>query len=181
MKIKDLKAREILDSRGNPTVEVDMYLEDDTFSRASIPSGASTGENEALELSDKDNRYLGKGVKKAVDNINQIIRPNIINKNFNQRSLDEYLISLDGTPNKSNLGANAILAVCLAFLKAQAKSSHKNLYEYVGIGTKMPTIMVNVINGGMHADNKLDFQEFMIVPKNKDKAKTKGRNTSTKR
>lgn len=167
MKITNILAREILDSRGNPTVEVDLYL-NDIMGRASVPSGASTGSKEALELRDKDYRYHGKGVLKAVDNVNTTIKNALLNKEFNQETLDKTLIELDGTDNKSNLGANAILAVSLAFLKATAKLNNKELYEYVGIDYSLPIAMMNIINGGAHADNNLDFQEFMIVVLNGD-------------
>lgn len=164
MKIENIKAREILDSRGNPTIEVELILENSYIGIASVPSGASTGSKEALELRDNDYRYHGKGVLKAVNNVNEIIRNNIIGKTFNQQELDQFLISLDGTENKSKLGANAILGVSLAFLKACAKKENKELFEYVGNGKTLPIAMMNVINGGQHADNNLDIQEFMIVP-----------------
>ncbi len=165
-KIKDIIGREILDSRGNPTVEVDMYLDDGQKVTASIPSGASCGSREALELRDNDsNRYLGKGVLKAVNNINEIIKPRIINQELDQVNIDKLLINLDGTPNKSNLGANAILAVSLATIKALAVSEHKELYEFLSNGkVTLPIPLINIINGGAHAANSLDIQEFMIVP-----------------
>lgn len=165
-KIRDINAREILDSRGNPTIEVDLVLEDGTCATASIPSGASTGSREALELRDRDKtRYHGKGVLAAIINVTQIIKPQLIGKEWNQRELDQFLIELDGTPNKSKLGANAILAVSLAFLKAQAKSEHKELYAYLSSGkVSLPIPFINIVNGGAHADNNLDIQEFMIVP-----------------
>lgn len=164
--IKDIKAREILDSRGNPTVEVDVILENGIVGRASVPSGASTGTNEALELRDNDSsRYMGKGVLKAVNNVNTIIRANLIGRDSsNQRDIDEMMLKLDGTKNKSNLGANATLGVSLANLKAASLDSKLPLYKYVGEGTTLPALMMNILNGGAHADNKLDFQEFMIVP-----------------
>lgn len=163
--IKNIKAREILDSRGNPTVEVDVILDNNSYGRCSVPSGASTGVSEALELRDKDNRYLGLGVKKAVSNINLIIKPALIGCDINnQEAIDKKLIEMDGTPNKSNLGANAILAVSLACLKAAAHSNGLPLYRYVGNGDKLPRAMMNIVNGGMHSNNNLDFQEFMIVP-----------------
>ena len=166
MKIIDLKSREILDSRGNPTVETDMYLEDGTFVRASVPSGASTGSNEALELRDKDKtRYNGKGVLKAVNNVNTIIRDALIGQELNQQEIDKLLIKLDGTKNKSNLGANAILSVSLCVMKAMAKIKHKNLYELFAGPYTMPYPMMNIINGGVHASSGLEIQEFMIVPK----------------
>lgn len=166
MKIKEIKAREILDSRGNPTVEVDVTLENGILGRASVPSGASTGVHEALELRDNDNaRYLGKGVLKAVNNVNTIIREKIVGMDVeNQKEIDYAMISLDGTKGKNNLGANAILGVSLATLKAAALNSGKKLYEYVGSEKLLPTPMMNILNGGAHADNGLDFQEFMIIP-----------------
>ena len=166
MKIKDIIAREILDSRGNPTVEVDMILENGACARASVPSGASTGSREALELRDKDsNRYQGKGVLKAVNNINEIIKPKLMGIEANVKVVDEILLKLDNTPNKINLGANATLAVSLACLKCEALLNNKELYEYVSDGqVSMPVPMVNIINGGAHAVNNLDIQEFMIVP-----------------
>lgn len=164
--IKDIKAREILDSRGNPTIEVDCILEDGSLGRASVPSGASTGSNEALELRDGGFRYLGLGVLKAVDNVNNIIRPALIGKEASDiRNIDETMLELDGTENKSKLGANAILGVSLAVLKASAISKGVSLYEYVGKGKRLPICMMNILNGGCHADNNLDFQEFMIMPK----------------
>ncbi len=164
-KIKDVKAREIMDSRGNPTVEVDVYLEDGSMGRAMVPSGASTGIREALELRDKDERFMGKGVLKAVNNVNTIIRDKVIGMEATkQEELDNLMIELDGTENKSNLGANAILGVSLANLKAAAISSKMPLYKYVGSGKTLPRPMMNIINGGAHADNHLDFQEYMIIP-----------------
>lgn len=170
MKIKNIIAREILDSRGNPTVEATVILEDNTEATASVPSGASTGVHEALELRDNDmNRYLGKGVLKAVSNINDIIKPKLIGLDVqNQKEIDELLINLDGTPNKEVLGANAILAVSLACLKTSSKCAKKELYEYIGRGTYMPRMMMNILNGGAHADNGLDCQEFMIIPMHKE-------------
>lgn len=166
MKILDIKGREIIDSRGNPTVEVDVILENGILGRASVPSGASTGEREAVELRDKDtNRYNGKGVLKAVDNVNNIIKPAIIGMDVtNQELIDKTMIELDGTKNKGNLGANAILGVSLACLRAAAFLNKKPIYKYIGAGTKLPVPMINILNGGAHADNNLDFQEFMIVP-----------------
>lgn len=166
MFIKDIHAREILDSRGNPTIEVDMTLDNGVTSTASVPSGASTGSREALELRDKDpKRYEGKGVLQAVSNVNTIIRPALIGKKADQLSIDNYLIKLDGTENKSNLGANAILAVSLACLKCLAKANDKELYEYVSNrNVTMPIPMINIINGGAHAVNNIDIQEFMIMP-----------------
>ncbi len=165
-KIKNVYAREILDSRGNPTVEVEVTLESGIVGTASVPSGASTGINEALELRDNDkNRYLGKGVLTAVNNVNSIIKDNIIGMDsLNQRKLDEALINLDGTENKQNLGANAILGVSLANLKAAAKYKNMELYEYLGNDYSMPRCMMNILNGGAHANNGLDTQEFMIIP-----------------
>ena len=170
MKIQKVEAIEILDSRGNPTVEVNLKLEDGTSSRAMVPSGASTGEREAAELRDGDkNRYGGKGVLKAVNNVHTIIAKAIENKSFNnQRELDYFLIELDGTVNKAKLGANAILGVSMAFARAKAVSAHIPLYQYLG-GTNahiMPVPCMNVINGGEHSDNNVDFQEFMIAPHN---------------
>jgi len=165
MKIKNIIGREILDSRGNPTVEVDVILEDGTLGRACVPSGASTGEREALELRDGGFRYLGKGVLKAVNNVNTILRDNLIGFDaYDQKGLDYKMIELDGTETKSKLGANAILGVSMANLKAAAISKGLPLYKYIGDGTLLPVPMMNIINGGAHADNKLDFQEFMIIP-----------------
>lgn len=166
MFIKDIHAREILDSRGNPTIEVDMTLDNGVTATASVPSGASTGSREALELRDKDpKRYEGKGVLQAVSNVNTIIRQALIGKKCDQLSIDNYLIKLDGTENKSNLGANAILAVSLACLKCLAKANDKELYEYVSNrNVTMPIPMINIINGGAHAVNNIDIQEFMIMP-----------------
>ena len=165
MKIKDIKAREILDSRGNPTVEVDVILENGILGRAAVPSGASTGEREALEMRDGGNRYCGKGVLNAVNNVNTIIRDAVIGMDAaDQRALDYKMIELDGTETKSKLGANAILGVSMAALKASAINEGKPLYQYVGDGIVLPVPMMNIINGGAHADNKLDFQEFMIIP-----------------
>lgn len=163
--IKDVKAREILDSRGNPTIEVDIICDDGSFGRSSVPSGASTGINEALELRDNDNRYMGKGVLKAVSNVNEIIKPRLIGMDVtNQREIDNLLISIDGTENKSHLGANAMLGVSLSCLKAAAAAKKMPLYKYLGNGEELPVPMMNILNGGAHADNNLDFQEFMIVP-----------------
>ena len=169
-KIIDIKAREILDSRGNPTIEVDVLTDSGAFGRTSIPSGASTGSHEALELRDDDkNRYMGKGVLKAVDNVNNIIKPKLVGMEVNEQKLiDNTMIELDGTPNKSKLGANAILGVSLSCLKASAQENNKELYEYLGSEYSMPYPMMNILNGGMHADNMLDFQEFMIIPQQKD-------------
>lgn len=165
-KIKNIKAREILDSRGNPTVEVDVILESGTVGRAAVPSGASTGSKEALELRDNDpKRYQGKGVLKAVNNVNTIIKEALVGKEAsNQEEIDETMIKLDGTENKTNLGANATLGVSLATLKASAKEQGIPLYKYFGDEISLPRPMMNILNGGVHADNNLDFQEFMIVP-----------------
>lgn len=166
--ITDVYAREILDSRGNPTVEVDVYLEDGSFGRAAVPSGASTGAFEAVELRDGDkDRYLGKGVLDAVDNVNTIIAPSIIGLSaLDQSGLDRFMIELDGTDNKGKLGANAILGVSLAVAKAAAESCGLPLYRYIGgANTKvLPAPMMNILNGGKHADNTVDIQEFMVMP-----------------
>lgn len=165
-KIKDIKGREILDSRGNPTVEVDLILESGVKVTASVPSGASCGVNEALELRDGDkSRYNGKGVLKAVENVNTVIRHQLIGMNsLNQKEIDDKLLEIDGTDDKSKLGANAILGVSLANLKAAAVYSNKELYEYLGEGMLLPRCMMNILNGGAHAENGLDIQEFMIIP-----------------
>lgn len=163
MKITNLYAREILDSRGNPTVECELTTENFTV-RASVPSGASTGSNEALELRDGDSRYHGKGVTKAVNNVNTIIKNAIIGKELNQKVLDNLLLELDGTKNKTNIGANAILSVSLCIMKAIAKSQNKDIYELFGGPYTMPYPMMNIINGGVHATSSLEIQEFMIVP-----------------
>ncbi|MCM8786759.1 MAG: phosphopyruvate hydratase [Candidatus Omnitrophica bacterium] len=166
-KIKKIIAREIFDSRGNPTVEVDVILNNNIIGRAAVPSGASTGEHEALELRDNDKtRLLGKGVLKAVNNVNEIIFPYLKNKEADFKKIDKFLIKLDGTQNKSKLGANAILGVSLATAKAVALAKRLPLYKYLG-GRKanlLPVPFMNIINGGLHADNNLDIQEFMIVP-----------------
>ncbi len=168
-KIIEIKAREILDSRGNPTIEVDVLTENGSFGRASVPSGASTGSNEALELRDNDNRFMGMGVLKAVNNVKDIIAKELLGMDVkNQEEIDNKMIMLDGTKTKSNLGANAMLAVSLACLKAASNEEDKELYEYVGDGIELPYPMMNILNGGAHADNMLDFQEFMIIPQNKD-------------
>ncbi len=163
MKITNLYAREILDSRGNPTVECELTTENFTV-RASVPSGASTGTNEALELRDGDSRYHGKGVTKAVNNVNTIIKNALIGKELNQKILDNLLLELDGTKNKTNLGANAILSVSLCIMKAIAKSQNKDIYELFDGPYTMPYPMMNIINGGVHATSSLEIQEFMIVP-----------------
>lgn len=171
-KIKNVIGREILDSRGNPTVEVDVILESGVLGRASVPSGASTGEREALELRDGDkSRYLGKGVTKAVANVNGPLRDLVIGmESSNQKELDYAMIKLDGTPTKSKFGANAILGISMASMKASAIEAGMPLYKYIGNGRSLPKPMMNIINGGAHADNKLDFQEFMIIP-NRDSVK----------
>ncbi|OGU66760.1 MAG: phosphopyruvate hydratase [Ignavibacteria bacterium RIFCSPHIGHO2_02_FULL_56_12] len=166
--IKEVRAREILDSRGNPTVEVDVELEDGTLGRAAVPSGASTGEHEAVELRDGDkSRYQGKGVLKAVENVNATLSEEVIGfEATDQIGIDKMMIELDGTPNKGKLGANAILGVSLAVAKAAAASLGQPLYRYIG-GTNariLPVPMMNILNGGKHADNNVDFQEFMIFP-----------------
>ncbi|WP_003540456.1 phosphopyruvate hydratase [Desulfotomaculum nigrificans] len=166
--ISEVLAREILDSRGNPTLEVEVWLEDGTMGRAAVPSGASTGAYEAVELRDGDkNRYLGKGVLKAVENVNEIIGPEIIGMDaIDQIGIDQLMIEMDGTPNKGKLGANAILGVSLAVAKAAANFFGLPLYQYVGgVNAKeLPVPMMNILNGGAHADNNVDIQEFMILP-----------------
>ena len=166
MKIKDVIGREILDSRGNPTVEVDVILENGVMGRAAVPSGASTGEREALELRDGDkSRFLGKGTLKAVANVNGPLRDLVIGMDAeDQKALDYAMIELDGTETKSKFGANAILGISMAAMKAAANAKGLPLYRYIGEGTILPKPMMNIINGGAHADNKLDFQEFMIIP-----------------
>lgn len=166
-KIVDIKAREILDSRGYPTVEVEVKTEKGFTAIAAVPSGASTGSREALELRDNDERYCGKGVLKAVNNVNTTIKENIVGMEVShQKEIDTKLIELDGTDNKSKLGANATLGVSLACIKASALESGKELYEYLNQREKhIPKLMFNIVNGGMHAKNNLDIQEFMIVPK----------------
>ena len=168
LEIESVFAREILDSRGNPTVEVEVIVEGGFIGRAAVPSGASTGAFEAIELRDGDKgRYLGKGVEKAVDNVNSIIAPEIEGMNvFDQVAIDKKMLELDGTPNKSKLGANAILGVSLAVAKAAAEALGLSLYQYIG-GTNaktLPVPMMNIINGGKHADNSVNIQEFMIMP-----------------
>jgi enolase 1/2/3 len=170
VKISKVHGREILDSRGNPTVEVDVTLEGGAFGRAAVPSGASTGEREALELRDGDKgRYSGKGVRKAVANVNTAIAEAIGGRDFDQRRLDEAMIALDGTPTKSRLGANALLGVSMAALRAEAAARRVPLYRHIGDlyqnGTfTLPVPMMNILNGGAHADSSVDFQEFMVVP-----------------
>ncbi len=168
--IEEVIAREILDSRGNPTIEVDVYLADGSFGRAAVPSGASTGEHEAVELRDGDKkRYLGKGVQKAVKNVNEVIAPKICGFDARQQEIiDQIMIELDGTENKGNLGANAILGVSLAVAKSAADFSGLPLFRYIGgAGAHiLPVPMMNILNGGKHADNNVDLQEFMIMPLN---------------
>ena len=168
-KIKDIKARQIFDSRGNPTVEVDVITNDNIIGRAAVPSGASTGEHEAVELRDGGNDYMGKGVSMAVSNVNSTIRENLLGKSvFKQKELDSLMIDLDGTENKCILGANAILGVSLAISQAAAKSKNLPLYQYIGGNSAitLPVPMMNIINGGSHSDAPIAFQEFMIVPVN---------------
>ena len=166
--ILNVHAREILDSRGNPTVEVDVYTDDGVVTRAAVPSGASTGVHEAVELRDGDKgRYLGKGVLKAVQNVNTVINESLVGMSiFDQRDIDETMMEIDGTENKGNLGANAILGVSLAVAKAAAQTAGLPLFRYVGgvSARTLPVPMMNIINGGSHADNAIDFQEFMIMP-----------------
>ena len=166
MNIKNILGREILDSRGNPTVEVDVILDNGVMGRACVPSGASTGEREALEMRDGDkSRFNGKGVLNAVNNVNTILRDNLIGMDVTkQKEIDYKMLELDGTKTKSKIGANAILGVSMACLKVAAKACEKELYEYVGDGKTLPVPMMNIINGGAHADNSLDFQEYMIIP-----------------
>src|SRR5688572_18459300 len=165
--IAALKAREILDSRGNPTLEVECWLESGASGRASVPSGASTGEHEALELRDGDERYLGKGVRKAVHNVTEVIAPAALGRDpGDQAGLDSLLLDLDGTPTKSKLGANAVLGVSLAVAKAAAEDRGLPLYRHLGglQARVLPVPLMNVLNGGAHADNNVDLQEFMVVP-----------------
>ena len=167
-KIKNIKAREIIDSRGNPTVECDILFEENSFGRASVPSGASTGIHEALELRDQDkSKYKGKGVTQAVKNVNETIYNNVIGKEFlNINEFDDLLLQIDGTENKSNLGANAMLSASLAFAKCFAQNCKQDLYAFLAGSNTMtlPVPMMNIINGGSHADNDVDIQEFMIAP-----------------
>ena len=168
-KIKDIKARQIFDSRGNPTVEVDVITNDNIIGRAAVPSGASTGQHEAVELRDGGNDYMGKGVSMAVSNVNSTIKENLLGKSvFEQKELDSLMIDLDGTENKCILGANAILGVSLAISQAAAKSKNLPLYQYIGGNSAitLPVPMMNIINGGSHSDAPIAFQEFMIVPVN---------------
>lgn len=165
--IADVYARQILDSRGNPTVEVDVITETGSMGRAAVPSGASTGVHEAVELRDGGSAYMGKGVLKAVDNVNEIICETLIGEDvFNQASIDKMMLELDGTENKSKLGANAILAVSMAVAKAAAEESGLSLYNYIGgvNARTLPIPLMNILNGGAHADNSIDFQEFMVMP-----------------
>src|SRR5262249_14476943 len=166
--ISDVYAREVLDSRGNPTVEVEVYLDSGAMGRAIVPSGASTGAHEAVELRDGDkSRYLGKGVLKAVENVNEIIAPEIIGLDaLDQVGIDNKMIQLDGTPNKGKLGANAILAVSMAVARAAAEAVELPLYTYLGgfNAKQLPVPMMNIVNGGAHADNNIDVQEFMVLP-----------------
>ena len=165
MNIANIIAREVLDSRGNPTVEVEVALANGIKDYAIVPSGASTGKREMLELRDGENRYLGKGVQKAVSNVNSIIKNNLIGISvFEQQKIDDIMIELDGTVNKSKLGANAILGVSMACIKVAAKAKGKELYQYIGDKYQLPIPMMNILNGGAHADNNLDFQEYMIMP-----------------
>jgi enolase len=171
--ISDIIAREILDSRGNPTIEVEVLTEEGYFGRAAVPSGASTGKYEAVELRDGEkDRYLGKGVQKAVENVEEIIADHLVGEEVtDQRYLDQLMIDLDGTPNKSKLGANAILGVSLAIAKAAAEECGMPLYRYIGGANAhvLPVPMMNILNGGAHADNGIDFQEFMILPVGADR------------
>ncbi len=163
--IETIKAREILDSRGTPTLEVDVRLVDGSFGRAAVPSGASTGSREAIELRDGANRYKGKGVLHAIKNVNEICAPALRKMSAaNQTELDARLRELDGTANKGKLGANALLGISLAVARAAAAAAHKPLYRHLGAGTTLPLPLLNVLNGGAHADNSVDLQEFMIVP-----------------
>ena len=166
IKITDIRGREILDSRGNPTVEADVTLVDGSTARAAVPSGASTGSREAVELRDGDkSRYLGKGVLQAVGNVNGVLRDALLASEFeSQRAVDQCMIELDGTDNKGRLGANALLAISLAVAKAEAQSKQVSLFRHLGNSTMMPLPMMNIINGGAHADNSVDIQEFMILP-----------------
>ena len=165
--IRNIHARQILDSRGNPTLEVDIYLSDNSFGRAAVPSGASTGEHEAVELRDNNTAYCGKSVNQAVENVNQIIAGKLVGMDaFDITSIDATMLALDGTENKARLGANAILGVSMATVHAAAVSSGENLFEYLHEGDVyiLPTPMMNILNGGSHADNNVDIQEFMIFP-----------------
>ena len=171
IKITDVRGREILDSRGNPTVEADVTLADGSKGRAGVPSGASTGTREAVELRDGDkSRYLGKGVQSAVANVNGVLRDALLAREFeDQRAVDDCMLNLDGSDNKGNLGANALLAISLATAKAVAASKGISLFRHLGAGTMMPVPMMNIINGGAHANNSVDIQEFMILPVGADR------------
>ena len=166
--ISNIVARQILDSRGNPTVEVDVYTSDGHMGRAAVPSGASTGKHEAVELRDGDKKtYLGKGVMKAVENVNNSLSEELYGWDVtDQRGLDQTMLAIDGTENKGKLGANAILAVSMAAAKAAAQATGLSLFRYVGGANAktLPVPMMNILNGGAHADNKIDFQEFMVMP-----------------
>ena len=167
MKIKNIHARQILDSRGNPTLEVEIYLNDNIFGRASVPSGASTGEYEAIELRDNGNTYLGKSVEKAVENVNKDIADKIIGMDVSDiESIDMAMIEIDGSDNKGTLGANAILGVSMAAIHAAAAMKNEYIFQYLHNGSDfiLPTPMINILNGGTHADNNIDIQEFMIFP-----------------
>tara|TARA_Y100000590_G_scaffold468975_1_gene654193 strand:- start:1846 stop:3123 length:1278 start_codon:yes stop_codon:yes gene_type:complete len=167
MKISNIHARQILDSRGNPTIEVDVHINDSIWGRAAVPSGASTGKFEAVELRDNNNTYMGKSVSKAVENINSIIAKAIVGMNvYDIKSIDTAMIELDGTKNKKNLGANSILGVSMATIRAAAAAKKQYLFEYLHVGENyiLPTPMMNILNGGSHADNNVDIQEFMIFP-----------------
>jgi len=168
IEIVDVFARQVLDSRGNPTIEVDVALKNGSFGRAIVPSGASTGEHEAIELRDNDTkRFMGKGVSLAVENVNTVIAPRVIGREATEQlEIDSLMIELDGTPNKGKLGANAILGVSLAVCRAAADALEMPLYRYIG-GVNahiLPVPMMNILNGGQHADNNVDIQEFMIMP-----------------
>jgi enolase len=166
--IEDIHARQILDSRGNPTVEVDVITTNGILGRAAVPSGASTGKHEAVELRDEDDSvYMGKGVLKAVENVNDIIASELVGFSvFEQNLLDKIMIEVDGTPNKAKLGANAILGTSLAVAKAAAQESGQSLFRYIGgvNANTLPVPMMNILNGGSHADNAIDYQEFMVMP-----------------
>lgn len=165
-KIKNIHAREVIDSRGNPTVEVDVLLDSGALGRAIVPSGASTGEHEALELRDGEKRYMGKGVKKAVANVNETLKPELLGKECDFKSIDKIMLKLDGTPNKNKFGANAILGISLAAARAAAVDKGQSFFLYLGgkKATLLPIPMMNIVNGGDHADNNVDIQEFMIMP-----------------
>src|SRR3989338_6778823 len=167
MKIQRVHAREVLDSRGQPTIDVDVVLKNGSLGRATVPSGASTGEHEAVELRDGDKRFLGKGVVRAVGNVNRILAPRLRDREAkDQAGIDRLMIELDGSPNKGNLGANAILGVSLAVAKAQARTEKLPLYRYLGgpRAKTLPVPMLNVLNGGVHPRNKVDVQEFIVIP-----------------